>query len=217
MTNFARARSSEQKEERMQEIKRAAETQFSRRTYQSITLSTIAEELSWSRANLYKYVTSKEEIFLELSADKCSEYLGALKAAFPSGCGYSAQVGAKVWAGILSAHADYLKYSALLSSIIETNVTVERLAVFKKQFHEQVDEFTALLHRNYQMTEDEAYWLFMTVHYHGIGLYSYCNASPLVMEALELAGVHLEIPDFRMKMEKFIYINLKNVSKGEAF
>ena len=122
-----------------------------------------------------------------------------------------------MWAGILSAHADYLKYSALLSSIIETNVTVERLAVFKKQFHEQVDEFTALLHRNYQMTEDEAYWLFMTVHYHGIGLYSYCNASPLVMEALELAGVHLEIPDFRMKMEKFIYINLKNVSKGDAF
>ena len=210
MTNFTRARSSEQKEERMEEIKRAAERQFSQRTYQSITLSTIAEELSWSRANLYKYVTSKEEIFLELSADKYSRYLGALKAAFPPGCGYSAQVGAKVWAGILSANTDCLKYSALLSSIIETNVTVERLAVFKKQFHEQVDGFTALLGQNYQLTEDRAYWLFMTVHYHAVGLYGYCNASPLVMEALKLAGVHLEQPDFRMKMEEFIYMNLKN-------
>ena len=75
MTNFTRARSSEQKEERMREIKCAAERQFEQRTYQSISLSTIAEELSWSRANLYKYVTSKEEIFLEISGDKYSEYL----------------------------------------------------------------------------------------------------------------------------------------------
>ena len=85
MTNFTRARSSEQKEERMEEIKRAAERQFSQRTYQSITLSTIAEELSWSRANLYKYVTSKEEIFLELSADKYSRYLGGAEGGIPAG------------------------------------------------------------------------------------------------------------------------------------
>lgn len=209
MTNFTRARSSEQKEERMREIKNAAELQFVQRSYQSITLSTIAEELSWSRANLYKYVTSKEEIFLEISGDKCSEYLKALQAAFPPGCGYDAQVGAKVWAGILTAHTDYLKYSALLASIIETNVTVERLAAFKKQFHGQVDEFTALLCRNYQLEEDQAYWLFMGVHYYAVGLYGYCNASPLVIEALELAGVHLEKPDFRGKMEEFIFSQLQ--------
>lgn len=36
--------------------------------YTEIAITTIADKLIWSRANLYKYVTTKEEIFLELSA-----------------------------------------------------------------------------------------------------------------------------------------------------
>ena len=83
MADFMRARSAEQKEARMEEIKRAADRQFLERPYHEITLTTIAEQLSWSRANLYKYVTTKEEIFLELAADKYREYFDALKAAFP--------------------------------------------------------------------------------------------------------------------------------------
>lgn len=36
--------------------------------YTEIAITTIADKLIWSRANLYKYVTIKEEIFLEISA-----------------------------------------------------------------------------------------------------------------------------------------------------
>lgn len=61
MPAFKRARSAEQKQERMREIKRAAADLFATRPYHEITLTTIAEQLSWSRANLYKYVTTKEE------------------------------------------------------------------------------------------------------------------------------------------------------------
>ena len=41
--------------------------QFAERPYHEITLTTIADELGWSRANLYKYVCTKEEVFLLLS------------------------------------------------------------------------------------------------------------------------------------------------------
>ena len=66
MTDFVRARSEEQKQARMAEIKAAADSLFNSVPYQEITLSTIAGKLSWTRANLYKYVTTKEEIYLEI-------------------------------------------------------------------------------------------------------------------------------------------------------
>ncbi len=215
MTDFIRARSSGQKEERMSEIKKAADAQFSERPYHEITLTTVAERLSWSRANLYKYVTTKEEIFLELTGDKWREYFTALKAAFPPGCGYSAEVAAEVWAGILNANCEHLKYSSILCSIIETNVTIEKLAAFKKDFHRQIDELTVLFYQNFGISEKKAYELIMTVHYHSVGMYGYCNAGPMVMDALERAGVKLEIPDFREKMKDFIYMNLCFVLKTE--
>lgn len=59
MQDFTRARSEEQKRQRMQEIKTAAETLFKEHPYHEITLTTIAEQLSWTRANLYKYSSWK--------------------------------------------------------------------------------------------------------------------------------------------------------------
>ena len=70
--DFIRARSSEQKSQRMADIKRATAQLYRDFPYHEITLTTIAERLGWSRASLYKYVTTKEEIFLELSADALS-------------------------------------------------------------------------------------------------------------------------------------------------
>ena len=67
---FIRARSGEHKEERLSQIKEATAELFASCPYSEITLTTIAEKLGWSRANLYKYVTTKEEIFLEISAKK---------------------------------------------------------------------------------------------------------------------------------------------------
>ena len=70
MSDYIRARSDEHKEERLSQIKEATAELFAIAPYSEITLTTIAEKLCWSRANLYKYVTTKEEIFLEISAEK---------------------------------------------------------------------------------------------------------------------------------------------------
>ena len=81
--DFIRARSSEQKSQRMADIKRATAQLYRDFPYHEITLTTIAERLGWSRASLYKYVTTKEEIFLELSADARNAYFEDLLSAFP--------------------------------------------------------------------------------------------------------------------------------------
>lgn len=213
MPDFVRARSSEQKELRMEEIKRAADSQFAERPYHEITLTTIAQKLSWSRANLYKYVTTKEEIFLELSMDKWNAYFAALGAAFPEECAYSPEVFAEVWAGILNAHMDYLRYSAILTTIIETNVTVDRLAVFKKSYHDQADNISERFGKLLHLTTEEAYEIFLAVHYHAVGMSGYCDVNPLVRQALDLAGIKLRKTDFRKTMKQFIEMNLNYYMK----
>lgn len=208
MAEFIRARNNEQKELRMAEIKAAADSLFFHKPYHEITLTTIAKQLSWSRANLYKYVTTKEEIFLELCEEKRTAYFQALKSAFPIGCGYSLDVWAEVWAGILNAHRSYLHYSSILLVIIETNVSVERLAMFKKNYYSSVDEVLDMLSQNLKLTKDDAEELLLSVYYHAIGIGSSCLENPLIVQALEIANLKKEPYDFQKEMKKFISILL---------
>ncbi|MDY4153188.1 MAG: hypothetical protein SOX89_06415 [Treponema sp.] len=62
-----------------------------------------------------------------------SAYYGALVSAFPEGNNFTTEVIAEVLAGIVNANQDYMRYVSYLNPVIETNVTVERLAVFKKK------------------------------------------------------------------------------------
>ena len=58
-----------------------------------------------------------------------SLYHNALLSAFPQGNNFTPDVIAEVWAGILNANQDYMRYVSYLNPVIETNVTVERLAI----------------------------------------------------------------------------------------
>lgn len=204
MSDFIRARSDDQKQQRMQQIKSATDALFAAQPYHEITLTTIAEKLGCSRAHLYKYVTTKEEIFLELSADKRNDYFAALRAAFPAGCAYAPQVLAEVWAEILNCHQSYLRYCDILMSIIETNVTVERLAAFKKNYYEGAGEIISLLAQNLEIAAEKAEALFYAVYYHAVGIGSNCTRNPLIQQALALIGMQAAPVDFRGEMREFI-------------
>ncbi len=208
MTEFIRARSDEQKALRMAEIKGVASRQFATRPYHEITLTTIAEELGWSRANLYKYVTTKEEIFLLLAGDGYTAYFQDLLAALPEDCGYSVDVLAKVWAGIANAHQEYFRLGDILSTIIETNVTVERLAAFKQGYYAYVDRMTERLPRIIAIEPANVDLLVLTIYYHAVGYASGCWHNPLIAEALERIGRPRHVPPFRDEMRDFIHMCL---------
>lgn len=204
MADFIRARSAEQKEQRLEEIKGAARSQFQTHPYHEITLTTIADELGWSRANLYKYVTTKEEIFLLLAGDECASYFEALLAALPEGCGLAPDVVAEVWAGIANAHQEYFRLGDLLTTIIETNVTVERLARFKSGYYAHVSPMEERLPRILDIRAAHVEPLLLAIYYHAVGLVSGCWRNPLVAQALESIGRERRQVDFRAEMCDFI-------------
>lgn len=204
MSDFIRARSSAQKEQRMAEIKRAADELFHEKSYHEITLKGISERLGWSHAALYKYVGTKEDIFLELCADARSEYVSSLLAAYPSGCSYPREVLAQVWTEQLNSHRDYLAYSDLLFTIIETNVSAERLAEFKRGYFQDQGKLVERFGTNLGIEPDRANQLFNSVLFHAVSINGWCNENPLVAEAMEIAGLDPCIPDFKEEMRDFI-------------
>lgn len=213
MSEFIRARSDEQKAQRLAEVKAAARKQFAEKPYHEITLTTIAEELGWSRANLYKYVSTKEEIFLLLAGDACADYFDALFAALPEGCGFSAATVAEVWAGIANAHQEYFRLGNLLSTIIETNVTIERLAVFKQGYYRNVDAMAERLPRILDIEPRDVERLLLAVYYHATGLVSGCWKNPLIAQALEQIGRPRPEIDFRAEMREFIGMCIEHYVK----
>lgn len=204
MPDFIRARSSAQKEQRMAEIKQAADELFHEKSYHEITLKGISERLGWSHAALYKYVSTKEDIFLELCADARGEYVSSLLAAYPNGCAYSHEVLAQVWTEQLNSHRDYLAYSDLLFTIIETNVSAERLAEFKRGYYEETDLLSKRFLENLGIEPDRAGRLFNSVLFHAVSINGWCTENPLVAEAMEIAGLEQRVPDFKEEMRDFI-------------
>ena len=188
----------------MSEIKRAADELFHERSYREITLKGIAERLNWSHAALYKYVKTKEDIYLEVCADKRTEYFESLLTAYPEGCAYSHEVLAEVWVEQLCSHRDYLAYSDLLFTIIETNVTVERLARFKSDYYADVAVLSKRFQANLGMREERTEQLFNAVLFHAVSVNGWCSDNQLVADALAYAGLPACIPDFKAEMRDFI-------------
>ena len=73
-STWARARSPAQKRAREEEVLDAAARLLSTRPFASISLSDLAGEVSFSRANLYKYFGSKEEVYLALMARSAERF-----------------------------------------------------------------------------------------------------------------------------------------------
>ena len=213
MADFIRARSAEQKGQRLEEIKGAVRRQFAVRPYHEITLTTIADELGWSRANLYKYVSTKEEVFLLLTADEMDSYFNALLTALPEGCGLSPDTVAEVWAGIANAHQEYFRLGDLLTTIVETNVTVERLMAFKRAYYDHVAQMREHLPLILDIAPELVEPLLVAIYYHATGLVSGCWSNPLIAEALERLEIARPETDFRAEMRDFIGMCLDHYTR----
>lgn len=208
MSDFIRARSDEQKAQRFGEIKAATEKLFADHPYHEITLATIAEELGWSRASLYNYAATKEEVFLSIIADKGDAYTDALLAALPEGCGLGIDTVAEVWAGIANAHRDFFRYGDMLYTVVETNVGVEKLMDFKRRYYNRVDRMKAQLPSVIGVGPDRIEMFTNSVYHQGVGLCCSCMDNPLVKEAVSRLGVEPYQVDFRAEMRDFILMSL---------
>lgn len=208
MSDYIRARSPEQKQERMEAIMAAADKLFQKQPYHQITMGTIAQELGWSRSNLYKYAATQEEIFLALHSAKNRAWLEDIERTL-EGAPLPASEFARGWAEATERHADFLRYQEIVISIIESNVTLERLTQFKRDFADMLAPVVSLLARQCGIDEAAATDLYLTLLYQAPGLYNHFNCADLTREAMKAAGMPPVEGTFVESYAKFVEMCIK--------
>ena len=212
MSEFKRARSDEQKQERAEEVKAVTAQLFKERPYHEITMSTIGENLGWTRANVYKYFASKEEVFLSLAQDAMCAYFRDLTKAFSQKKDLSREDVAKKWASIFDKNRDWATYGAILVTIVEENVSLERLKCFKQCYYEELDKLTEAVASNVGVPKQNFPEFFNAIHYHACGLSGICTVNPLVKQAIKELGIKRPAVSFKADMQRFIAICLQGYS-----
>lgn len=196
----------------MREILDATDALFHESSFHGISLTTIAEKLGWSRGNLYKYVSTREEIFLELYIEKHLTWIQAVEEEF-RGCGpLSREAFSMRWSRVLAENVDFLKYQNILALIIETNVPIQVLADFKGQLWTLRQPLVDVLKTQCPQLDDKEIRRFLLLQiYHGSGLYQHIYYTPNLIEALTLAGIPIGKEDFATDFNRFLLTYLRGM------
>ncbi len=131
--DWQRARSDEKKHERKEAICSAAMRLFKKRGYEKVTLNGIAAEAGFTKSNLYRYFSSREEIFLSIFSGLFSEWF-ALWSKRLKRFGENEPVAnfAESWVRSFLAIPAFLDLTPVLFISLERNSSYEQLVAFKR-------------------------------------------------------------------------------------
>lgn len=207
--DFVRAKSDENKQIRINQILSITDKLFENNTYHNISLTTISDNMRMSRGNLYKYFNSKEEIFLEIYSRKQKIFINSIvnKLNKMEIEDITTKSFAQDFSEVLENNFDYLKYHRILTSIIETNVSIENLAEFKLENHKTLSPLLEIIKIKAEVDSiKEAFHLYLTIISHACYLYDRVNYQDAYVKAMKLANLEIADIDFKSRLNKFITI-----------
>lgn len=195
--SFERARNEENKKIRLEQIKTAAIKLFDEIPYHEITMAKIGNKINFTRGNLYKYVSSKEDIYLYVIIDEIVSVIDEMEEELIQKEKLDTRKLANTWANILNKHPRYLKLFSLLFTIIEQNATLETLIEFKNYLAIANNRILNIMKYNLPEFNDEeiAKLLDMSFSYI-IARYPLCNPSQIQIEATKLSNYQYTFPNF---------------------
>lgn len=209
---WQRARKPAQKRARKEEILDAARSLFATLPYDEVSLNGIAREAGMSKPNLYRYFSSREEIFLQILREEQQSFLEQLSKRLESLPGKKpVDEIAEAWVDAAIACPDLLALLPQLGTSMEKNSSVEQLVAYKKESFAGADAL-AQLHQKLYPKLDLEKWKRVLNCSVGLlaGLWPLCSGNDLVERAMRHPDVGLEPWDFRTMMT----FSLKNLIKG---
>ena len=219
MSDYLRARSPEQKAERMNAIMNAAENLFRDLPYHEINMGLIAQELGWSRSNLYKYAATQEEVFLALHTRANKAFIDDVLTSLEAQATQKDDDGyftnekfARAWANAAGKHPEFLRYQDILIAIIESNASVERLVEFKRSYVAMAAPVQKWIERQVGCDAEAAHNLYLQLIYQAPGLYNHFHCAEKTAEAMRRAGIPLAKGTFEEAYASFVTMCLDHAS-----
>jgi len=183
---WERARSEEQKEQRIAEILEATARLYDAYSFEEITLVRIAKEATFTRSNLYKYFNSKEEIFLEFIKQDIVIYRKDAAANLKSAEIRSVEEFAAAWVRLQVRHGRLIRLLSILHNVLEKNLSVKSLTEFKRGAKEELFLLAEVLCNVFpQLTIETASKFLQLQLAAAIGLFQMTDLSEVQQKILE--------------------------------
>lgn len=164
--NWKRARTDDRKNERKEEIYNAAFELFKKNGYEKVSFNGIASEAGFTKSNMYRYFSSKEDIFLNVFAELFEQWFEDCIASLQqleSGADVKRFADAYVQSFLL--HPKFLDLTPILFVSLEKNSSYEQLLIFKRQAKGLLFQIAMEVCRIYPELEIDKAFRFLTLSY----------------------------------------------------
>ncbi len=164
--NWQRARTDEKKNERKETIYQAAFTLFKNKGYDKVSFNGIAVEAGFTKSNMYRYFSSKDEIFLNVFADLfelwASDFSQQLQTLEQEA---APKAFADVWLNTMLSQPRLLDLMPILFTSLERNSSFEQLVEFKRLSMNLLYHLTLDITRIYPDIEGEKAFKLLNLSY----------------------------------------------------
>ncbi|AWN23816.1 TetR/AcrR family transcriptional regulator [Deinococcus irradiatisoli] len=212
MVSQTRARSSEAKAARREQILDEARRLLLTTRYPELTLSDIAARVGLTKPALFAYFSSKESLFLSVYEARLGTWFSALEKHLRLGGTHSARTLAALITAMTLEQPELLRLLPLLSGLLEYNITAERALEHKRWVAQQLGTITPLLEAALPGLPPGGGARLLTYTQALIaGLYPMSEPAPAVRQALECGGLgdlHLHLKAALQDSLEGLYLGL---------
>ena len=216
---WTRARRPEQKQQRRMDLLTAAADLFRERGFDGVPLSEIAAAAGMSKAAVYRYFDSKEQIFLEILVEDYRSWTTRLERALaPLAGSNDPDAVAAVMVATTGEHPRLAALSSIVAGVLEHNVTMDNLVAVKTASLELSLRVANALHTAIPKlsAEDLGDFLHLFVVLSN-GLWPEANPSPVVREVVSRPEFRHMRVDFLRDLERAVSVMLHGLlSTSEA-
>ncbi len=206
--NWKRARTEEKKSERKEAIYKAAVSLFKKNSYENVSFNGIAAEAGFTKSNMYRYFSSKEEIFLNIFSElfakwteDCRKGLEKLEQ------GEDIKLFAKTWVNSLTSHSQFLDLTPILFIALERNSSFDQLLKFKKLANELLFEISIEIGRIYpELKGEKAFKLLSLSHAATSSYWAVASQNDALRKIYKQDEFKLLRPDFEKDLTSAIEI-----------
>lgn len=131
---YLRARSAEQKEERRRNLLNTAKTMLDQSpNLRDLGINELARQAQMTKSNVYRYFESSEAVLMDVLVEEFMQWHGDLAAALGAQAGATVNDIARAFSATAAARPLLCRLASILPSILEHNVSLERMVEFKRK------------------------------------------------------------------------------------
>jgi AcrR family transcriptional regulator len=210
---FQRARRPDQKEERRRHLLQVTRSLLSEHPdVRAFGLNELARQSGMTKSNVYRYFESRESLLLELLQEEWSLWYAELRRAFgPKDQPATLEQVAEIFSHRTASHPLLAHLTSVLPSIIEHNLSVERIREFKRASLELLHELAAFMHARSPYLSILAFEEFVHLAIMmTTGIWPFSHPSTTALEAIQTS----DLAPFRYEFERDLARGLLLLLRG---